>query len=79
MESFDYETFISLVDDREVLWDKNVDIYKDKRKSLKAWFEICHIMNENFPELPDREKMKYDTFRIESTKELRKNNKKNIK
>lgn len=62
MESFDFETFISLVEDREVLWDKTLDIYKDKRKSLKAWFEICHIMNKDFAELPDTEKNKYGKY-----------------
>lgn len=62
MDSFDYETFISLVEDREVLWDKTLEIYKDKRKSLKAWFEICHIMNENFADLPDTEKNKYGKY-----------------
>ncbi|KAJ0170472.1 hypothetical protein K1T71_013843 [Dendrolimus kikuchii] len=46
-------------------------IYKDKRKSLKAWFEICHIMNENFTELPDREKNKYGKLMAQKWKNIR--------
>ncbi|XP_047537874.1 uncharacterized protein LOC125071597 [Vanessa atalanta] len=71
MDSFDYETFISLVEDREVLWDKTLEIYKDKRKSLKAWFEICHIMNENFADLPDTEKNKYGKLISQKWKNIR--------
>lgn len=59
MDNFDYETFITLVEERKVLWDKSLEIYKHKRKNLKAWFEICHILNENFGDLPDTEKNKY--------------------
>ncbi|CAG4958846.1 unnamed protein product [Colias eurytheme] len=54
------------LEEREVLCDKSLEIYKDKRKNLKAWFEICHIINENFWDLPDTEKNKYGKSRSRS-------------
>ncbi|XP_049871226.1 uncharacterized protein LOC126370433 [Pectinophora gossypiella] len=55
MEEFDYDLLINLVQEREVLWDKTSESYKDKRKNIKAWQEICVILNEK-ETLSDKEK-----------------------
>lgn len=62
MDNFDKETFISLVEERDVLWDKTLESYKDKRKTLQAWREICIIINDDFESLSDVEKNKYGKY-----------------
>lgn len=64
MEEFDYELLVNLVQEREVLWDKTSESYKDKRKNIKAWQEICVILNEKFETLSDKEKNEYGELHL---------------
>ncbi|XP_041981935.1 uncharacterized protein LOC121735248 [Aricia agestis] len=67
----DKEIFISLVEERDVLWDKTLETYKDKRKTLQAWRDICKIINENFEKLSDVEKNKYGKLVVQKWKSMR--------
>jgi hypothetical protein len=37
---FDIELLIALVDAGSILWDKTVNIYKDRMETKKAWREV---------------------------------------
>lgn len=50
---------ISLVEARPALWNKTLDIYKDKTSKESAWREICTILNEDFPELDQKERQNF--------------------
>lgn len=62
--SINPETLISLVEERNILWDKTSESYKDKRQTLKAWHDLCSIIKEDFNDLPIGEKNTYGKFSI---------------
>jgi len=53
---FEIELLISLVEARPVLWNKTVDIYKDRNETKKAGRELCIYLQENFETLVDVKK-----------------------
>lgn len=52
----DSEVLITLVKDRRVLWDKELEEYKSKTATTSAWRETCIMLNPNFDQLPDSKK-----------------------
>jgi hypothetical protein len=59
MDDINTDIFISLVKARPALWDKILDIYKDKTSKELAWREICTILNENFLALDQKERQNF--------------------
>ncbi|CAG5026207.1 unnamed protein product [Parnassius apollo] len=55
------EVLIPLVEQRAVLWDKTLDIYKDKGLKLAAWREICCVFEPNFDKLEEKERKDFAT------------------
>lgn len=51
----DSELLITLVQQRPVLWDKTIDEYKDRNKTLEGWKEICRILKDDFDEISEKE------------------------
>jgi len=62
VESIDNEFLISLVEARPVLWDKTLDVYKDRVATKNAWREVCNELNSKFEELEDSEKNQYGKY-----------------
>ena len=55
-ENIDGEFLISLVEARPVLWDKTLDINKDRNATRNAWRQILLEIKPDFNELEDTEK-----------------------
>lgn len=53
------DLLITLVQERPVVWDKSLEEYKYKNLTLKAWEEICGILNNDFENLDETNKKKY--------------------
>ncbi|XP_068084807.1 uncharacterized protein [Anabrus simplex] len=56
MADVDSEILITLVQARPVLWDKTLDIYKDRNATRKAWREVCLELKPDFDVIEDKEK-----------------------
>lgn len=56
------ELLITLVEGRPVLWDKTLEIYKDKRLTYEAWREIFIILNKDFDEMTNVKKNEYGKY-----------------
>jgi len=58
MDDFEFDTdlLISLVEARQVLWDKTDDIYKDRKETNKALKEVCICLQEELEVLKDVKK-----------------------
>lgn len=56
MEGIDAEVLISLVEAKPVLWDKTLDVYKDRNATRKAWEEVCLAINPEFENISETEK-----------------------
>lgn len=52
----DRELLIRSVEQRQVIRDTYLDIYKDKVAKTAAWQEICSILIENFEEMEQKER-----------------------
>lgn len=50
------DLLITLVQERPVIWDKSLEEYKYKNLTLKAWEEICGILNNDFENLDETNK-----------------------
>lgn len=50
------DLLITLVQERPVVWDKSLEEYKYKNLTLKAWEEICGILNNDFENLDETNK-----------------------
>ena len=61
---FDVDLLISLLEARPVLWDKTVDIYKDRTERKKAWREVCIRLQEDFEALGNVQKTLFLSFAI---------------
>jgi len=59
MDDINTEHLVSLVEARPVLWNKSLDVYKNKTLKESAWREICSILNENFPVLEQEERQDF--------------------
>lgn len=55
----DNDLLISLIEERPVLWDKTLDVFKDRDATRNAWREVCHELRSEFPDLDDKEKNLY--------------------
>lgn len=62
MEVIDSEVLISLVESKVVLWDKTLDIYKDRNATRKAWGEVCLALKPDFGSLGDKEKNTFGKY-----------------
>lgn len=51
----DNEVLITLVEQRPVLWDKTIDDYKNRNKTLEGWKQICRILKDDFDEKSEKE------------------------
>ncbi|VVD06154.1 unnamed protein product [Leptidea sinapis] len=60
------EVLIPLVEQRAVLWDKTLDIYKDKGLKLAAWREICCVFEPNFDKLEEKERKDFDIYKVDT-------------
>jgi hypothetical protein len=40
-ENIDADFLISLIEARPVLWDKTLDVFKDRIATRNAWLEVC--------------------------------------
>lgn len=56
VESIDNDILISLVEARPVLWDKSLDLFKDRNLTRDAWREVCCALNQEFEVMEDKEK-----------------------
>jgi len=56
MTEFDVEFLITLVQERPVLWDKGLELYKDRNATKNAWREVLIELNPEFDALDDKEK-----------------------
>jgi hypothetical protein len=52
----DAELLISFNEERPVLWDRTLEVYKDKNLTLEAWREICNIAHPDFESLDERKR-----------------------
>lgn len=59
VEEIDNDVLISLVMARPVLWDKTLDIFKDRGATRNAWREVFLDLNPGFEEMEDKEKNTY--------------------
>ena len=48
MVEIDAEVLITLVQTRPVLWDKTLDVYRDRIATRNAWYEVCLELKQNF-------------------------------
>lgn len=53
---FNVEKFLSLVEENTVLWDRSLDIYKNKTLTYEAWKEIAAKMKDDFDNLNQKDK-----------------------
>lgn len=53
---------IDLVRDRPVLWDRQEEVYKNRKLTKKAWTEICEALLENYAELPDEDQKSFGKY-----------------
>lgn len=63
-KNINVENLISLVQNRPVLLDKTLEIYKDKNLRTAGWREICIILNEDFEEMEEKNRQDYGKFVI---------------
>jgi hypothetical protein len=52
----DAESLVSFIEERPALWERTLEIYKDKNLSLEAWREICKIVHPDFESLDERKR-----------------------
>ena len=55
-EIIDNEILISLIQERPVLWDKTLEIFKDRNATRNAWHEVCLGFRSDFDQLEKRER-----------------------
>ncbi|XP_050668541.1 uncharacterized protein LOC126967889 [Leptidea sinapis] len=58
------EVLINCVESRPVLWDKTLEIYKDKIAKTAAWREICGILKEDFEAMEQKERQEFGKYVI---------------
>lgn len=61
MVDIDPEILIDLVESKPVLWDKTMDIYKDRIEKRNAWRDVCLALKPDFDDMVDKEKTSYGT------------------
>lgn len=56
MAEVDAEMLISFIQKRPVLWEKTLDIFKDRTATRNAWREVCVEVNNDFDTMDENEK-----------------------
>ncbi|VEN45173.1 unnamed protein product [Callosobruchus maculatus] len=56
----DNDILISLVEEKPVLWDKTLDIFKDLYATRNAWREVCQGLRNKFDELAEKGTTAFD-------------------
>lgn len=56
MEGIDAEVLITLIQAKPVLWDKSLDIYKDRIATKNAWGDVCLALKPDFENLTSTER-----------------------
>lgn len=64
MENINTELLISLVEERPVIWDKTLNLYKDKKSKESAWKEICVALNKDFEELEQKQRQNFGKLKF---------------
>ncbi|GFR31553.1 uncharacterized protein TNCT_232991 [Trichonephila clavata] len=67
----DNEKLISLVEARPPLWDKTLEIFKDRNATRNAWHEVFLSLRSDFDELKEKEKNDYGKEVMKRWKHLR--------
>ena len=63
MAEISTEVLISLIQEKECLWDVSSNTYKNKNLKMEAWKYICEqIFDEAFEDLSDDEKKKRSKY-----------------
>ncbi|XP_060872763.1 uncharacterized protein LOC132946719 [Metopolophium dirhodum] len=55
-ESVNLELMITIIEERPVIWDITLDIYKDRNLTRNAWKEICLAFVEDFDDKSEKYK-----------------------
>lgn len=58
----DNEILISLIQERPVLWDKTLDIFKDRDATRNAWREVCLGIRSDFDVLEEKERNDFGKY-----------------
>lgn len=59
MDEIEIEHLITLVSKNPCIWDKTLEEYHSRTATTEAWRIVCSELNEQFGELPDKEKNIY--------------------
>ncbi|GFY76784.1 hypothetical protein TNIN_263471 [Trichonephila inaurata madagascariensis] len=59
----DNEKLISLVEARPPLWDKTLEIFKDRNATRIAWREVFLELRSDFDQLKEKEKNDYGYYK----------------
>ncbi|KAF5276976.1 hypothetical protein FQR65_LT16100 [Abscondita terminalis] len=62
----DVDLLISLVQERPELWDRTLNIYKDRNKTTNSWRNVCVMLNPQFEQFSDNERKDYEKVRCHS-------------
>ncbi|XP_018311577.1 uncharacterized protein [Mycetomoellerius zeteki] len=79
MEEINTELLISLIEERPAIWDKTLNIYKDKNIKESAWREICVILKEGFEEKEQKERQEFGKLVLKKWTHIRDSWSKSIK
>lgn len=55
-DSISVTQLISLVRERPVLWDRQREVYKNRKLTKRAWTDICELLVDNYEELDEHHK-----------------------
>lgn len=56
-EAVSVTRLITLVKERPVLWDRQEEVYKNRKLTRKAWAEICEALIDNYHDLGEPERV----------------------
>ncbi|XP_054273525.1 uncharacterized protein LOC128993573 [Macrosteles quadrilineatus] len=56
-EAVSVTRLITLVKERPVLWDRQEEVYKNRKLTRKAWAEICEALIDNYHDLGEPERI----------------------
>ncbi|CAL1272148.1 unnamed protein product [Larinioides sclopetarius] len=70
-ELIDNEFLISLIQERPVLWDKTLEIYRDRTATENAWREVCREIRDDFERLEEKERKNFGKEVMKRWKNLR--------
>ncbi|XP_072945169.1 uncharacterized protein [Epargyreus clarus] len=71
--SIDNELLISLVEQRPVLWDKTMDLYKNRAATRQAWKEIMMTLNPDFETKKEKIRQAHTKLAIQRWTHIRDN------